>query len=667
MNLRTKILSILGTVLILAISGVGLYAYISSKTIATELGLSQSLGQLNSLTESINDQMGIMDITRKALDEKNISIAQSVAKLIAADRGVLAPERMAALAKELGVDEIHVTDEKGILRYGNVKDFYGFDFSSSEQTKPFLKILSDKTLTIAQEPAYRGADNTLFQYIGVARVDQPGIVQIGLSPKAIQELMSKMSLQSLIENIHVGQTGYAYIIGKDGKIIAHPNQKQIGLDLTKFDWGTEILKKGEGELTYTYEGVEKYARFQKNGENTIVVTYPTQDIYGGVNKLKTNIAIILLAALLLTVFAVYQLIKRQVIQPLDKLSKAMDQAGKGDLGVLLEVNSKDEIGIIVNSFNQMVQNMKGLVTGIKDTVSKFETTLSEIATFSEEVGASSGEVAKTIQEIAAGASVQAEEAAKCVEVTNVLAEKIVGAQNKSKITLDSTQTMGVNNQSGIRSLQTLNDKFKQNIDATLDVGQGIEALAIKSKSIESIILTINSIAEQTNLLALNAAIEAARAGEAGKGFAVVSEEIRKLAEGSAAATKEIQSIILDMTSIVTSVNDRMNYADQILHEANNSLEETSIAFNSIHSSVEDVETQIEFLNKDIEEMSMTKSKVLNSIENISAITEESVAATEETSAASEEQTATIQEVVSSIQILNSTINDLTDSVKQFNF
>lgn len=90
----------------------------------------------------------------------------------------------------LDVDELHVTDGEGVIQWGTVPNYFGFDFSTSEQTKPFLTILNDDTLEIAQEPQMNGAEGKLFQYIGVPRRDDKGIVQIGMEPVRLSNTLA---------------------------------------------------------------------------------------------------------------------------------------------------------------------------------------------------------------------------------------------------------------------------------------------------------------------------------------------------------------------------------------------------------------------------------------------------------------------------------------------
>jgi len=137
------------------------------------------------------------------MDEKDIALAQTLAFMIAEDPGKLEPAKMKQLANLFGVDEVHVTDEKGVLQWGNVAEFYGFDFSTSDQTRPLLSILRNPSLAIAQEPQPRGSDGVMFQYISVSRTDQTGIVQVGVSMDTINKIRS-YGTSSLISIVLAG-------------------------------------------------------------------------------------------------------------------------------------------------------------------------------------------------------------------------------------------------------------------------------------------------------------------------------------------------------------------------------------------------------------------------------------------------------------------------------
>jgi len=221
------------------------------------------------------------------------------------------------------------------------------------------------------------------------------------------------------------------------------------------------------------------------------------------------------------------------------------------------------------------------------------------------------------------------------------------------------------NSNGIKALNELSERFNENTEMSVMVGESVNELSNKSNSIVIILETIKSIAEQTNLLALNAAIEAARAGEAGRGFSVVADEIRKLAEQSSKATGEIQSIINDITQVIDNTSQTMGKAQIIVDNANNSFHETRTVFDTITITADEVVNQIDLLGNDIKYIDEAKEKVLASVENISSVSQQTAASTQQISASSEEQTAAMEEIAASIERVNIMINKLTEEINVF--
>ena len=185
MKLRGKIVLVTGLIIIIAIVIQGVFNIIKTSSSIESVVELQLLDQVVSIEKEVQAAKQTIDITKNAINEKNIALTQAVAKIIAIDPTWLEERKMTELATLLGVSELHVTDGKGVLLYGNVPGFYGFDFNTSEQTLPFIELIGKKGASLAQEPSPRGTDNALFQYIGVARMDEPGVVQIGIEPKAI--------------------------------------------------------------------------------------------------------------------------------------------------------------------------------------------------------------------------------------------------------------------------------------------------------------------------------------------------------------------------------------------------------------------------------------------------------------------------------------------------
>ena len=143
--------------------------------------------------------------TQNIIDQLNgdfISKADSFAEMIALDPSIIDNlNTLKEIAVMLDVDELHVTDEMGVILWGTVPEYYGFDFATSDQAKEFIPILNDPSLKIAQDAQPNGAEGKYFQYVGVARKDKTGIVQVGITPTRLQNQIEKTSIANVLADM----------------------------------------------------------------------------------------------------------------------------------------------------------------------------------------------------------------------------------------------------------------------------------------------------------------------------------------------------------------------------------------------------------------------------------------------------------------------------------
>lgn len=298
------------------------------------------------------------------------------------------------------------------------------------------------------------------------------------------------------------------------------------------------------------------------------------------------------------------LISRMITQPLKLVGEKMQLAGSGDMTVTADYEAKDEIGIMVTTFNDMIANMKETIHQVYDNANS-------LAASSEQISASTEEIAK-------GASQQANDASSSSEMVKEMTYAVQAvSKNAEEAAQFSEATLEAANKGG--------DVIRATIEGMDAISTKINELSSKSVQIGEIVEVIDDIAEQTNLLALNAAIEAARAGEAGKGFAVVADEVRKLAERSSKATKEISDLV---GSIQANTDDSVN----AVVKGNEQAKEAGIAFENIVKLVRDSATKVSEIAAASEEQAAQSSEVQLAVENIAAVSEETAASVEETAA-----------------------------------
>lgn len=295
------------------------------------------------------------------------------------------------------------------------------------------------------------------------------------------------------------------------------------------------------------------------------------------------------------------IITRLLTNPIREVVDVMAKVGKGDLTVKVAYRSKDEIGELVTSLNQLITNLVEANTNILEQANNLAANVQEISSSTEEISTGS-------QQQAQDASISA---GMVSEMTNAVQEVSKNADQAARL---ADEAMGAARQGGV----ALNDT----IEGMEQIQASIRDLENKSVQIGEIVEVIDDIAEQTNLLALNAAIEAARAGEAGKGFAVVADEVRKLAERSSKATKEI-------SELVSMIQENTKISVDSVETGNEKAVKAGTTFEEILRLVNESAAKVTEIAAASEQQSAQADEVLQAVGNIASVSQETAAGIEE--------------------------------------
>lgn len=322
---------------------------------------------------------------------------------------------------------------------------------------------------------------------------------------------------------------------------------------------------------------------------------------GVINRAALGIALIL--GLLIVIF-LSQLISR----PLRLVEQGVTRIAGGDLSVAdIKGNSRDEIGSLARSFNRMKQSLKEIVLKVADGAREVLKAAGQLSASAHQTAQGATTIASAISEIAAAVEDGAGNAGQVARV----AEKAAG------LAVEGNTRVG----RLVAQIESIQASARHINDAIVKLGE-------TSFAITKIVQMITGIAEQTNLLALNAAIEAARAGGQGRGFAVVAEEVRKLAEQSGDAAKEIYQLVQRIQEKASGAVSSMEESTQQVHAGSFIVKEVGELFTDIIKTVRELSTQIQ-------EVAATAQQIAGGVENVAGTAEEQTAAMEEVSASAE--------------------------------
>ena len=398
-------------------------------------------------------------------------------------------------------------------------------------------------------------------------------------------------------------------------------------------------------------------------------------------------------------------------------------------------DAKDEMGDLARAFNAMITRLQSvganfiemsaslssLVGHVAENAASLTSASAQLASASTQAGQATSQISATIQQVAAGISQQTDSASRTAASVDQMGQAIDsvarGAQDQSlavakasnvanqinaaiqEVTASAeTSAKGANQaantaRSGAKTVEDTISGMKAIKDKVGLSAMKVQEMGKRSNEIGAIVETIDDIASQTNLLALNAAIEAARAGEHGKGFAVVADEVRKLAERSSSATKEIGKLIRGiqqtMAEAVTAMDEGTREVENGVARASQSdealdgileavelvkvqVEQIAIASQRINASSGELVAAVDAVSAVVEEntavteqMLANSSVVTSAVENIASVSEENSASVEEVSASTEEMTAQVEEVSASAQSLAEMAQNLQGLVSRF--
>lgn len=514
---------------------------------------------------------------------------------------------------------IFVSDENGLLVTGELAD--GKEYKGSNiSTRDYFQEAKRTGATIAGEIVKSKATGNLI-YVVCAPVksgtgDFLGV--FGMSVKADV-------LINIVSGSKIGETGYAFMVDKNGIINSHPNEKFIlELELKTLQ-GMESITKDmlsgqKGVQSYTFKGVEKIAGYAPVSIKSwsIALTQDRKEFLKAPNAIRNSLIAVIIGAQLLVGFLIY-FSSKSITRPInDAVAGLKDIAeGEGDLTMRLVVTSKDEIGEMAKWFNLFIEKLQIIIKQVSANSAHVSESSTNLSRISAELLAGADDTSQRSTNVATASEEMS------TNINNVAAAMEQSATNLSMVAAASEEMSAT-----IKEIAENAEKARGVASGAVSQSQSahekMNELGVAANKIGKVAETITEISEQTNLLALNATIEAARAGEAGKGFAVVANEIKELAKQTAIATLDIKAVIADVLSTTKSaeteigqINGVMKGVNEIVATIATAVEEQAVTTQEIANNIAQASQGIQEVNENVSQSSVVSVSISQDIAEVS--------------------------------------------------
>lgn len=454
---------------------------------------------------------------------------------------------------------------------------------------------------------------------------------------------------------------------------ASTGERIIGTDIDDKVWAT--LQAGE---VYTTKNivingrpyVASYVPMYDQSGKVIGAAFagqPLTAIEAFINvKVRSFVAmaiVLLIVSVLLSLISATSLAKSIVLA-----ESSIQEMSTGNLNIQVDkkiLHRTDEIGDMARAVDGLLQRMTTIMSKLKASADHLYEEGNSLDEMARQCSNTTDDVSRAVEEISKGAVSQAEEiqnASGQIAQMGTVIEDIVTNVNNLTEASDAMGKAGDESTETMKNLSASNDKTSEAIGM---IGEQIRLTDESIKKISVATELITSIASQTNLLSLNASIESARAGEAGRGFAVVATEIQKLAVQSNDAAVEIQQIISKLISESQKTMDEMKQADVLMKEQQEKLNDTKMKFGEVSTGIDVSKDGTEKIRVCADSCNSARTRVIDVISNLSAISEENAASAQETTASMEELNATINMLANEATKLKEISSDLNEEMKFF--
>ncbi|HBF39698.1 MAG TPA: hypothetical protein DDW50_20585 [Firmicutes bacterium] len=391
------------------------------------------------------------------------------------------------------------------------------------------------------------------------------------------------------------------------------------------------------------------------------LSHTMQDVHSGSWFMLSWLIVFLGIAIILAYFTI-----RSISSPLSKLRQAMMRLAEGNLQVSDSSSyTRDEIGETILAYSEAVSRLKNLIGGVKKMIDSLTSVVTEVSPQMKETDKASEYISHIMQDLAHGTQEQAKAADEAAGSIGEIVERVKKVDQEIQIIAGYSSSVIGEAGNGREDIQTIMVHVNNLTDISHKTTDVIQSLNGQSEQISEIISSIQEITEKTKLLALNAAIEAARAGEFGKGFSVVAQEVGKLAQLSSESVENIEQVLNQVRGLIAHAAEVMKDGLARSEEESKVVMATGERFNHIFSSINQIGEEIQIVARETSSLTTANQKIMEAINTIVAISQETAASSENVSATTDVQAQHVAKILQNMDQLNLASQELSSAVERF--
>lgn len=555
MSLRSRI-SLVAAVLVLAAIAV---STLLQTLAAREAVIQQARAGGNSIAEALARSVAFAEEVPRQVEEEIGQQMQAQAALVAelvavADQAKMpaadVDARLRRVAANTVIDEIYATGPEGHidLQTGDIDFTFSPDPAQQPQAHVFHKLLTGDVPVVEQEARTREIDDRVFKYVGVGGVDRPRIVQVGMEATFLDRLDQKLGLRRFVNEVVAGEVREVQILDAmatpvvsrrvdERGIVSDANAPVLAADAALV---RECIASGRPAGRYFPGNYRVAAAVRGSDGRSAGAVLVTISARSSGDVLWWQAAAAAASALVVGVPGVLAAIwmARSIVQPVRQAVGVAEAIAEGDLTGSVPAGGTDEVGRLLASFASMMQSLGGLIGRIQHAGERLSSVESDTA-------AALVRQERAVRDFSGSAT----EISSAVAEISATSEQLLAAT--SSVTEVAREAARVADQ-GRGGLESMTVSMQQLDEAMNAFTRKLSTISQRASGITSVVTAIAKVAEQTNLLSVNATIEAEKAGESGRGFRIVAQEIRRLADQTALATKDIERMVRDMQAAVSS-------------------------------------------------------------------------------------------------------------------